>query len=169
MPRPRGLAYRARRERTRLAVRGVPGTASRVRSWVIGPDAHLDIFPLWAYVRCMSATLGTTAFWILTSLTEGRRHGYAILRDVDEASGDPGSLKTTTLYATIERLQARGLVSEDGDEIVDGRARRYYVLTDTGRTRLEAEVADLERRASAARRALASRTPAPAIGLATFA
>ena len=117
----------------------------------------------------MSATLGTTAFWILTSLTEGRRHGYAILRDVDEASGDPGSLKTTTLYATIERLQARELVSEDGDEIVDGRARRYYVLTDTGRTRLEAEVADLERRASAARRALASRTPVPAIGVATFA
>jgi DNA-binding PadR family transcriptional regulator len=121
----------------------------------------------------MSATLGTTAFWILTSLTGGRRHGYAILLDVDEASGDPGSLKTTTLYATIERLQARGLVSEDGDEIVDGRARRYYVLTDTGRTRLEQEIADLERRASAARRALASPKPVPAttpaVGMATFA
>lgn len=117
----------------------------------------------------MSAPLETTAFWILTSLTEGRRHGYAILRHVDEASGDPGSLKTTTLYATIERLQTRGLVVDDGDEIVDGRARRYYALTDTGRTRLEEELADLENRASAARRALASPHPAPAVGVATFA
>lgn len=119
----------------------------------------------------MSATLGTTAFWILTSLTQGRRHGYAILRHVDEASGDPGALKTTTLYATIERLQARGLVIEDGDEIVDGRARRYYALTDTGRSRLEDELADLERRASAARAALAPPRPAPVIvtRAATFA
>lgn len=115
----------------------------------------------------MSATLGTTAFWILTSLAQGRRHGYAILRDVDEASGEAGSLKTTTLYATIERLQARGLVIEDGDEIVDGRARRYYALTDTGRTRLANEVADLERRASAARAALGSTRPAPAVTLGT--
>lgn len=88
---------------------------------------------------------------------------------MDEASGDPGSLKTTTLYATIERLQTRGLVVDDGDEIVDGRARRYYALTDTGRTRLEEELADLENRASAARRALASPHPAPAVGVATFA
>jgi len=117
----------------------------------------------------MSATLGTTAFWILTSLTAGRRHGYAILRDVDEASGDPGALKATTLYATIERLLARGFVNEDGDEIVDGRARRYYVLTDTGRTRLELEIADLEKRATAARRALSSPRAIPAVAVATFA
>ncbi len=118
----------------------------------------------------MSATLGTTAFWILTSLTQGRRHGYAILRHVDEASGDPGAVKTTTLYATIERLQARGLVIEDGDEIVDGRARRYYALTETGRSRLEEELAGLERRASAARAALAAQRPAPiGVGVATFA
>ena len=117
----------------------------------------------------MSESLGTTAFWILASLASGRRHGYAILREVDEASGDPGSLKTTTLYATTERLQARGLVREDGEEIVDGRARRYYALTDTGRARLEMELADLERRASAARRALAIYRPAPAVSMATFA
>lgn len=127
----------------------------------------MDILPEWAYVGRMSATLGTTAFWILTSLTQGRRHGYAILRDVNEASGDPDALKTTTLYATIERLQAHGLVIEDGDEIVDGRARRYYALTDTGRSRLAHEVADLERRASAARAALGSPHPAPAVTLAT--
>lgn len=118
----------------------------------------------------MTATLGTTAFWILTSLTRGRRHGYAILRDVNEASGDPDALKTTTLYATIERLQTRGLVTEDGDEIVDGRARRYYALTDTGRTRLAQEAADLERRARAARAALGTPRPLPVVtfGSVTF-
>lgn len=131
----------------------------------------MDILLRWAYGRCMDGTLGTTGFWILTSLTQGRRHGYAILRDVDEATGAPGALKTTTLYATIERLQARGLVTEDGDEIVDGRARRYYALTDTGRARLAQEADDLERRASAARAALGVRHPTPAVslGTATFA
>ena len=101
------------------------------------------------------------------SLTQGRRHGYAILRDVNEVSGDPAALKTTTLYATIDRLQARGLVTEDGDEIVDGRARRYYALTDAGRSRLAKEAADLERRASAARAALGTPQPIPAVSPAT--
>jgi len=102
----------------------------------------------------MTTALGDAAFWILTTLVDGRRHGYAVVRAVAEASDGRVTLKATTLYATLERLEAAGLVAADGDEIVDGRARRYFRLTDEGRTRLEAEVAQLEARARAARQAL---------------
>ena len=48
------------------------------------------------------------AVLILTSLVEGPRHGYAIVKDVEEVAGvrlGPG-----TLYATLARLEARGLI-----------------------------------------------------------
>ncbi|WP_454116446.1 PadR family transcriptional regulator [Microbacterium aurum] len=58
------------------------------------------------------------------------------------------------LYASLERLEQQGLIRADGDEIVDGRARRYFVVTDTGRDGLDARAAEFEERARAARAAL---------------
>jgi len=98
------------------------------------------------------ATLGDTAFWILTALASGRRHGYAILREVADASGT--APKATTLYASLERLEQQGLIRADGDEIVDGRARRYFAVTDAGIRRLHVQAAEFEERARAARTAL---------------
>lgn len=109
-------------------------------------------------------TLADTGFWILTSLAAGRRHGYAVLRDVADAAGT--APKVTTLYATLERLERQGLIRSDGEEIVDGRARRYFALTEAGTARLEAETIALEARARAARAALASTRVTPAAGLA---
>jgi len=101
-------------------------------------------------------SFGDTAFWILTSLAGGRKHGYAILRDVESAAGS--APRVTTLYAGLERLEQQGLVRADGDEIVDGRARRYFVVTDTGLERLQHETVELESRARAARAALGRAT-----------
>ncbi|SFI36311.1 Transcriptional regulator PadR-like family protein [Microbacterium saccharophilum] len=106
------------------------------------------------------STLADTGFWILTSLAGGRRHGYAILREVADGSG--AGPKVTTLYATLDRLVQQGLIAADGEEIVDGRARRYFLLTDAGRRRLEEETQALEARARAARAALAHPAVAPA-------
>ena len=85
---------------------------------------------------------------ILTSLVEGPRHGYAIVRDVEEVAGihlGPG-----TLYATLARLEARGLIegvpSEDrrrpyritgaGLALVRGRLERMQAIARTGLRRL---------------------------------
>ncbi len=105
-------------------------------------------------------SLGDTGFWILTTLAEGRKHGYAVLRDIT-AAGDRAP-KVTTLYAALDRLEQQGLIAADGEEIVDGRARRYYVIAPPGRTRLEQETARLEARARAARAALAQPRALPA-------
>ena len=93
------------------------------------------------------------SFWILTALAGGRRHGYEILQETAKHA----KLKATTLYAALERLEREGLVRADGEEVVSGRTRRYYVLTDEGSSALGAEADALEARAKVARERLAAR------------
>jgi PadR family transcriptional regulator PadR len=98
------------------------------------------------------------AFWILTSLTQGRQHGYSIIQDAAALSGGAVSLAVTTLYASLERLEKEGLVRTDGDEVVGGRLRRYFVLTPEGETRLALEVDRLEAKTRTARAQLSKRS-----------
>lgn len=122
----------------------------------------LGIFPKWAYGEGMPSSLTSSAFWILTALADRRRHGYEIMLESAKASEGQVSLKATTLYAALERLERDGLVAADGEEIVAGRARRYFRLTDQGAAQLEAEVTLIEAQARVARARLASHRPASA-------
>jgi PadR family transcriptional regulator PadR len=97
-----------------------------------------------------------TAFWILTALAAGRRHGYAVLADVARLSDGAVTLRVTTLYASLDRLVREGRIRASGEEVVDGRARRYYEITDAGRGELEAEADRLQARAAAARASIAA-------------
>jgi PadR family transcriptional regulator PadR len=105
----------------------------------------------------MSAPLTTSAFWILTVLATGRRHGYEILSETRAVSEGRVALKVATLYAALERLESEGLIRSDGDEIVAGRARRYFVLMDQGASRLDAEARAMAQAAKAAQRHLSAR------------
>jgi hypothetical protein len=69
---------------------------------------------------------------IVTALAAGSRHGYGIIADVAEISGGRVRLRAGTLYATLDRLRADGLVGVEREEIVDGRLRRYYRLAPAG-------------------------------------
>src|SRR6516165_2093742 len=71
-------------------------------------------------------------FLILTALAAGPQHGYGIMTDVAEISGDRVKLRAGTLYAALDRLRADGIVDVDREEVVDSRLRRYYKLTQTG-------------------------------------
>ncbi|MFC6357421.1 PadR family transcriptional regulator [Luethyella okanaganae] len=104
----------------------------------------------------MASSLTQPAFWVLTALANQRRHGYEIMRDATVASGGRVSLKVTTLYAVLERLEREGLVTADGEEIVSGRARRYYRITEEGSVRLADEVVALEQLIQVARARLAT-------------
>jgi len=93
------------------------------------------------------------AYLILLALAVGRKHGYALVGAVGELSGGEIALGAATLYGTLDRLRAAALVDADGEEIVDGRARRYYRLTDSGRAAASEEtdrLAALAQRAAAA-------------------
>lgn len=99
------------------------------------------------------------SFWILTALAESPKHGYAILRDVELLSTSDGgltvSLKVPTLYAALERLDRLALIEVAGEDVVDGRARRYYRLTHSGLVALDDETSRIETRARAARSMMA--------------
>lgn len=95
-------------------------------------------------------------FLILTALADGPQHGYGIISDAGRISGGRTRLRAGTLYAALDRLQSDGLIATDHEEVVDGRLRRYYRLTDDGADALATEVQALRRRAEAAARRLAS-------------
>lgn len=81
---------------------------------------------------------------VLLALAEGDRHGYAILAHL-ESSEHPGiSLGPSSLYYTLGRLEDRGLIEHtDGpadQDVARAEMRRYYRLTDRGRSRLEQEL-----------------------------
>lgn len=105
----------------------------------------------------MSSEMREPTFWVLTVLTGGRRHGYALMEEARALSDGRVNLKVATLYAALDRLGQQGWVALDGDEVVDGRLRRYFRLTDEGAARLEAEVARLEANAHQARARLQAR------------
>jgi PadR family transcriptional regulator, regulatory protein PadR len=88
------------------------------------------------------------AFFVLTALADGPRHGYGIVSDVAELSHGRVELKIGSLYGVLDRLAVEGLIEPDREEAHDGRLRRYYRLTRDGRGAL-VEEADL--RASTAR------------------
>jgi DNA-binding PadR family transcriptional regulator len=105
----------------------------------------------------MATAMREPTFWILTALASRPRHGYGLIREASALSGGQVTLQAGTLYAALDRLQAEGLVEIDHDEIVDGRNRRYYRLTEHGATRLDAETARLRRNAETAAHQLATR------------
>jgi PadR family transcriptional regulator len=88
------------------------------------------------------------AFFVLTALADGPRHGYGIVREVAELSRGRVRLKIGGLYGVLDRLAVEGLIEPDREEAHDGRLRRYYRLTSDGRHVL-AEEAEL--RAASAR------------------
>lgn len=78
-------------------------------------------------------------FLVLVALAEGPRHGYGLIQDVDTLSSGKTKLRAGTLYATLDRLASEALIESAGEEVVDGRLRRYYRLTKNGSAVLEAE------------------------------
>ncbi len=93
-------------------------------------------------------------FHILISLSEGDRHGYAIIRDTKERSGGEVRLEMGTLYRALHRMLEAGLVAESDRRPapeLDDQRRRYYRITDLGRRVARGEVARMEELVSVAR------------------
>ena len=106
-------------------------------------------------------------FLVLAALAAEPLHGYGIIQAVGELSDGAVRLRPGTLYPALDRLTADELVEMEREEVVDGRLRRYYRLTDEGAGRLQAEVERMRRNAEAAAARLAARSataadPAPA-------
>jgi DNA-binding PadR family transcriptional regulator len=71
-------------------------------------------------------------YFVLAALIDGPLHGYAIIKRAEEASHGRVKLATGTLYTALDRLTAEGYVRLVNEEIVNGRNRRSYGLTEDG-------------------------------------
>jgi DNA-binding PadR family transcriptional regulator len=76
------------------------------------------------------------SFQILVALADRPRHGYGIVKEIEEAAGEALSSSTGTLYLALQRLEEEGLVEEE--QSTDPR-RRVYRLTTRGRALAAAE------------------------------
>ena len=93
--------------------------------------------------------LTEATFYILLSLSAGRKHGYAILKDVSTLSNATLELSTSTLYGALGRMQEQGLIERvaNGPAATTGPGlpRKAYQLTELGRSILESEMSRLHR------------------------
>ena len=84
--------------------------------------------------------------FIMLSLADEPKHGYAIMRDVEALSEGRVALSTGTLYGALSRLLDQGWIARwEGETKKDtpGRPRKTYTLTRVGRCVLQAEIARL--------------------------
>ena len=75
---------------------------------------------------------------LLAVLSDGGKHGYAVIDELRGRSGDKFDLPEGTVYPALHRLEKAGFLASEWSE-VQGRRRRTYRLTDTGRGALEAQ------------------------------
>jgi DNA-binding PadR family transcriptional regulator len=89
--------------------------------------------------------LTPAVFHILMALADGERHGYSIMQEIESRTGGNTKLGPGTLYGSIKRMLADGLIEESEerpDPALDDVRRRYYRLSGLGR---RAAVAEAER------------------------
>jgi len=83
--------------------------------------------------------------YVLLALRGGARHGYGLVRDVEEQSGGRLRLAPASLYNVLQRLLDWGWIEEDADEESEdpsfsgGPPRRAYLLSELGHSVLDAE------------------------------
>ena len=87
--------------------------------------------------------LPTATFHILLALRDEEKHGYAIMRDVEALSDGAVKIGPGTMYGSIKRMLAEGLIEESDerpDPEMDDERRRYYRCTGLGEAVCHAEV-----------------------------
>lgn len=88
---------------------------------------------------------------ILLALADDDRHGYGIIKEIEDRSGPSAAPSTGAMYLALKRMQREGLLElSDRVDPSDSR-RRYYRLTAEGRDRAELESRRLESLVAAAR------------------
>ncbi len=88
---------------------------------------------------------------ILFALAGGDSHGYAIIKEIESMTDGEMRLNTGSIYLALHRLLSDGLIAETDSSAGDDR-RRYYKLTEAGRSAAKSEarrLAQLVRAASA--------------------
>ncbi|MBB6729957.1 PadR family transcriptional regulator [Cohnella zeiphila] len=90
------------------------------------------------------------SYLILSSLSSGPKHGYAMMEDIRQFSGT--QLEPGTLYGAISRLEKQGWI----EPLPSEERRRPYRITTDGAAVLREQVATLEQVVSVAKNRLSA-------------
>jgi DNA-binding PadR family transcriptional regulator len=114
---------------------------------------HIVVMPIDKYIRygyngAMTTTnpnppLTPAVFHILLALSNGERHGYGIMKQVEADSQGKVNMGPGTLYGSLKRMLDAGLVRESDKRVdpeIDDERRIYYQITGVGAQALAAEL-----------------------------
>ena len=93
-------------------------------------------------------------FHLLVALSDGERHGYALMRQVAADTDGTLTLGPGTLYGCLQRMLDAGLIAESeqrADPQLDDERRRYYRISDLGTRVVTAEAKRLAAAVATAR------------------
>lgn len=100
---------------------------------------------------------GTLDALILKTLTEGPRHGYGIVKWLEEATGDI-VVEEGSLYPALYRMERREWIEAEWGTSELGRRAKFYRITSSGRRHLASETQHWARLAAAVSKVLLSKT-----------
>ncbi|HEX4038483.1 MAG TPA: PadR family transcriptional regulator [Acidobacteriaceae bacterium] len=106
------------------------------------PDRR-DLFP------------GALEAMILQSLRYKPMHGYALVRHIQQVSGDLLQVEEGSLYPALQRMLREGWLEAETGVSTKGRPTRIYRLTPAGLRHLDQEISSLERMFAGISRVLA--------------
>lgn len=97
---------------------------------------------------------GTLETLILKAIAKGPRHGYAIARWLEEATGEVVQIEDGSLYPALYRMEHRGWIEAEWGTSELGRKAKFYKITAAGRKRLAASTTEWARFSAAISRVL---------------
>jgi len=97
------------------------------------------------------ADMTPLTYRILLALADADRHGYGIIKEIEERDGAASAPSTGAMYLALQRMEADGLIQEARARAGEDARRRYYTLTGAGRSAAEAESVRLATLVAAAR------------------
>lgn len=92
---------------------------------------------------------GTLDVLILKSIATEPRHGWAIAKRIEAASGEVLQVKQGSLYPALHRLEQQGAIKAEWRKNETGRDAKFYSLTRAGRAQLTEELSQWERLSAA--------------------
>jgi len=109
------------------------------------PDSRLDLLQ------------GTLDLMVLRTLESmGPLHGYGVARRIEQVSGNAILLNQGTIYASLVRLQQRGLIRARWGVSDNNRKAKFYAITGAGKRRVREDRSWWERLAGVMSRVLAA-------------
>lgn len=81
---------------------------------------------------------------VLSLLSTSPSYAYELAKTICEVSEGEYSMKQTTLYSALKRLEGTGLAASFPDTSESGKPRTYYRLTDAGAAHLSEKLNEWE-------------------------